>query len=121
MKLYHVYNSHTFEITHAIMAETPPANSTLSKSENYIKPMYNPQDNTIYEGATLEDLEALELEKIKNLKEEQYNELLETDWYVVRFIETGKEIPLEIIELRASIRARYDSILNKKSKTKNKL
>lgn len=36
-----------------------------------------------------------------------YEELLHTDWYVVRFIETGIAIPEEILRQRQAIREKY--------------
>lgn len=52
------------------------------------------------EGATAE-----ELAEIQKAKKELANELLkQTDWYVIRFQETGKEIPQEILDLRQQIR-----------------
>lgn len=52
------------------------------------------------EGATAE-----ELAELQKAKKQLANELLkETDWYVIRFQETGKEIPQEILELRRQIR-----------------
>jgi len=40
------------------------------------------------------------------LKPIQFKELQKTDWYIIRNIETGVEIPAEILEERAAIRAR---------------
>ena len=57
--------------------------------------------------ATDEELQQQELEQQKILKQQQYEELLETDWYVVRFIETGVKIPEEILQQRQEIRNKY--------------
>ena len=59
------------------------------------------------EGATPEEIAEQELEKQKILKQQQYEELLETDWYVVRFVETGVKIPEEILQQRQDIRNKY--------------
>ena len=61
-----------------------------------------------------EQIQPLEAE-IENLK----RDLAETDWYVVRFVETGKAIPEEVLaerqekrdrinELQEQIRRRYE-------------
>jgi hypothetical protein len=47
-----------------------------------------------------------ELKKI--LKQQQYEELLPTDWYVVRLIETGIAIPEQILQQRQEIRNKYN-------------
>lgn len=61
-KLYHIYNEQK-EITHASFFEVgkQPVNSTLKKVNGEIKPMYNDDNDEIYEGATeQEKLEAQE-------------------------------------------------------------
>ena len=50
----------------------------------------------------------LKIEKIKNL---QYNDLLLTDWYYTRYIETGQEVPLEIKQQRQEIRDKYNNLI----------
>lgn len=40
-------------------------------------------------------------------KQLQYQELLPTDWYFVRQIETGIEVPAEILLQRTEIREKY--------------
>lgn len=72
---------------------------------SYIKPMWNGSE--AYEGVTPEEIAEQELEKQKILKQQQYEELLETDWYVVRFVETGVKIPEEILQQRQEIRNKY--------------
>jgi len=57
--------------------------------------------------ATSEEIAEQELEQQKLLKQQQYEELLPTDWYVVRFMETGVEIPEEILKQRQEIRDKY--------------
>jgi len=57
--------------------------------------------------ATSEEIAEQELEQQKLLKQQQYEELLPTDWYVVRFMEIGVEIPEEILKQRQEIRDKY--------------
>lgn len=67
--------------------------------------------NDFVEGATPEEIaqqNQLKIEKIKNL---QYNELLLTDWYYTRFLETGQDIPLEINLQRQEIRDKYNNLI----------
>lgn len=49
-----------------------------------------------------------EIFTIEQLKKMQYDELQPTDWYFVRKVELGIEVPIEIINERLSIRAKYD-------------
>jgi hypothetical protein len=56
--------------------------------------------NAWVEGASTE-----EIADLSQQKKEIANELLkETDWYVIRFQETGKPIPQDILDLRKQIR-----------------
>jgi len=41
-------------------------------------------------------------------KQDQFEELRLTDWYIVRQIETGIEVPLDILTQREEIRNRYN-------------
>jgi hypothetical protein len=59
------------------------------------------------EGATAEEIAEQELEQQKLLKQQQYEELLLTDWYVIRFLERGIPIPEEITQQRQEILNRY--------------
>lgn len=56
------------------------------------------------EFETIEFDEIIEVEDNFELKQRAYQQLLQTDWYVTRFIETGKPIPADILELRNKIR-----------------
>jgi len=56
------------------------------------------------EFETIEFDEVIEVEDNFELKQRAYQQLLQTDWYVTRFIETGKAIPADILELRNKIR-----------------
>ena len=75
------------------------------EEKTYIKLMFDGEN--YYEGATPEEIAEQELEKQKILKQQQYEELLETDWYVVRFVETGIPVPEEILQQRQEIRNKY--------------
>ena len=61
--------------------------------------------------AQMFQMETLQLnfkkDKNKLLKQQAYEELLPTDWYVVRFIERGIPVPEEILQQRQEIRNRY--------------
>lgn len=59
-----------------------------------------------------EEILQIKEQKIEELKKQQYKELQETDWYYIRNIETGVEIPEDIKELRSTIRSKYDSLIN---------
>lgn len=61
--------------------------------------------NVEYEAIEFEEI--VEIENNDFQKQEQYQELLPTDWYVVRFIETGVPIPDEISKQRKAIREKY--------------
>ena len=49
---------------------------------------------------------------IEQLNAMQYDELQLTDWYFVRKLELGIEVPNEIILERLSIRKKYDDLKN---------
>jgi len=42
-----------------------------------------------------------------NKKQNQFNELQKTDWYIIRNIETGVEVPANILKARELIRGEY--------------
>ena len=77
---------------------------------NFLNPFFNGTE--LIEGATPEEIaeqenqQKQELKKI--LKQQQYEELLPTDWYVVRLIETGIPIPEEILQQRQALREKYE-------------
>ena len=80
-------------------------------TENFAIPYYNFDTKQFYDGATIEELEVLKLDKIKELKSLQFDELKLTDWYFIRLQETGKEAPNEVVKLRQSIRLKYDELI----------
>ena len=57
----------------------------------------------VFDGTEEELQQEVEKEKIL-LKQKAYEELLLTDWYVVRFVETGIHVPEEILQQRQAIR-----------------
>ncbi len=61
----------------------------------------------VFVEATSEEIAQIQTETQEQLKQQQYTELLETDWYVVRFAERGIPIPTEILEQRQAIREKY--------------
>ena len=75
--------------------------------KNLLKPIWNGTEWV--ESITPEEIAEQELEKQKILKQQQYEELLPTDWYVIRFIERGIEIPEEIKIQRQAILDKYST------------
>jgi hypothetical protein len=73
-------------------------------TENFTKPYFNLVTREFYEAASLEEINNYknEIKQIEN--QYKYEKLKETDWYVTRFIETGRIIPSEILILRENIR-----------------
>jgi hypothetical protein len=112
MRYYQLLNSETLEVFISADLETQPENSLPFEVVNFHRPCFDqyPNPTKLVEGATEEEIQAKESEIIAERKRQQHAELLETDWYVVRFAETGVPIPQEIIELRNEIRQRYESI-----------
>lgn len=58
------------------------------------------------------EIELAKNEAIDKLKKECYNELALTDWYFVRKIDIGVEVPKEVIEQRNEIRKKYNDLIN---------
>ena len=79
-------------------------------SGNLLKPIWNGTE--FIEGATSQEIAEQTQFQIQEYKIQQYQELLPTDWYYTRFLETGQEVPLEIIQLRQEIRERYNNLIN---------
>lgn len=77
-------------------------------TEFYIKTMFDGVN--YYEGASSQEIQEAENAKLQAQKLEIYNELLPTDWYVVRYVETGVAIPAEILAERQAIRLRYENL-----------
>ena len=64
-----------------------------------------------YVDATPEEIAETNKLIVQNLKLEQYQELLPTDWYYTRYIETGQEVPLEIKQQRLDIIEKYNNLI----------
>jgi protease II len=87
------------------------------EKDNQIFIMYD--INSIPEGVTYEEIDFVDntnqLQKeqqILEYKQMQYKELLATDWYFVRKSELGTDVPQEILDIRASIREKYNNLIN---------
>ena len=64
-----------------------------------------------YVEATPEEIADANKPIVQNLNLQKYQELLPTDWYYTRYIETGQEVPLEIKQQRQEIRDKYDTLI----------
>lgn len=75
--------------------------------------IYFDEENKIFTYPVLEKIPeeiAAEIEnEIQRQKQLQYQELKPTDWYFIRRLDTGQEIPAEVLQLRQEIRDRYNS------------
>ena len=71
-------------------------------------------DGTIELTDMLSDFEIdlAKTEAIDKLKKECYDELALTDWYFVRKMDIGIEVPKKIIEQRNEIRKKYNDLIN---------
>lgn len=71
-------------------------------------------DGTVEPTDMLSDFEIdlAKNEAIEKLKKECYDELALTDWYFVRKMDIGVEIPLEVIEQRNETRKKYNDLIN---------
>jgi hypothetical protein len=47
-------------------------------------------------------------EKISEIKEQAYNRLTETDWYIIRRQEIGEAVPQAVLDHRAEIRSQSE-------------
>lgn len=72
-------------------------------------------DGTVEQTDMLSDFEIdlAKTEAIDKLKKECYNELALTDWYFVRKMDIGVEVPLDIIEQRNETRKKYNDLISK--------
>lgn len=77
---------------------------------NFLNPIWN--GTAFVEGATPEEIAEKQNKILQNLKKQQYIELSETDWYYTRYIEIGKDIPLEIKQQRQEIRNKYNNLIH---------
>ena len=104
MPLYSILDENGF-ITHCENHAECPTNGTPLLNTQFIKPRL--VGGVLVEGATRDEIAQVHTETQENLKQQQYTELLSTDWYVVRFAERGIPIPTEILEQRQAIREKY--------------
>jgi hypothetical protein len=69
-------------------------------------------NNKWIEGMSKEDITLNNQSKINYLNKLQHEELILTDWYYIRFLETEIPIPEEIIQQRQEIRNKYNTLIN---------
>jgi len=71
-------------------------------------------DGTVKPTDMLSDFEIdlAKNEAIDKLKKECYDELALTDWYFVRKMDIGVEVPVEVIEKRNEIRKKYNDLIS---------
>lgn len=71
-------------------------------------------DGEIEQTELLSDYEInlVKNEAIEQLKKDCYNELALTDWYFVRKIDIGIDVPNEVIEQRNEIRKKYNDLIS---------
>ena len=79
----------------------------ISPNKTLLKPIWNVLE--WIEGATPEEIAEQESQQKQELKRQAHEELLPTDWYVVRFIERGIPIPEEITQQRQAILDKYNT------------
>ena len=79
-------------------------------SSDLVIPIWNGLQWT--EGATEQELQVIKQNKIDELNKLQFDELLVTDWAFIRRLEEDTEIPLEIVNERNEIRAKYNNLKN---------
>lgn len=84
------------------------------KIETYKKKIDKKGNPIIINGDFVTELVSTEGEDdkltINQLNKMQYNELQTTDWYFVRKVELGIEVPQEILDERDSIRKKYNDL-----------
>lgn len=90
-----------------------PMDESNAIYQKYLK--FLKEDGTVELTDMLSDFEIdlAKTEAIDKLKKECYNELALTDWYFVRKIDIGAEVPKEIIEQRNEIRKKYNDLIFK--------
>lgn len=74
--------------------------------EDYSEKLYyrTEQDTMPYVVYTRKSDEQIAAMQAAEAEQEALRYLAETDWYVVRFAETGREIPVEVLQKRAECR-----------------
>jgi hypothetical protein len=109
MKYFQTKNGVTIDENRNII----PMDESNQIYQEYLKFLVN--NGTVELTDMLSDFEMdlVKTEAIDKLKKECYDELALTDWYFIRKMDIGVEIPLEIIEQRNAIRERYNDLINK--------
>ena len=77
--------------------------------------IYFDSDATVFRKDTVDktwnkSVEELKEQQINNFKGQINSKLAVTDWYIVRNVDTGAEIPGEVTEARADIRNTSDTV-----------
>jgi hypothetical protein len=73
-------------------------------------PIWN--DEQWIEGATEQEVQFRKQQRIDELNRFQFDELSVTDWYIIRKLDTGTEIPLDVFSQRNEIRLKYNNLKN---------
>jgi hypothetical protein len=108
MKYFQTKNGVTIDENRNII----PMDESNQIYQEYLKFLVN--NGTVELTDMLSDFEIdlAKTEAIDKLKKECYNELALTDWYFVRKMDIGVEIPLEVIEQRNETRKKYNDLIN---------
>ena len=78
---------------------------------NDLQDWINLGNEILFVESTPEEIAEQKHYKIEEIKKFQYQELLSTDWYYTKLLETGQEVPLEIIQQRQQIREKYENLI----------
>jgi len=106
---YYRYNENFEYIGITDTEPTDPLWTNINYVGSFIKPTFI--NNLWVEGASNEELQIANEYRIKELKTFCYDELLPTDWYFIRKLETGIDIPQNILDERLEIRNKYNNLL----------
>jgi len=97
MKIYQEHDNGAYSFQNA------DGSTTSFRESNYL--FDEMQKEIAANKAQLKPIEAKPVEVLElEAKQTAKMKLSETDWYVIRSIETGKPVPDDILQLRASIR-----------------
>ena len=82
---------------------------------HYLGEIYFDSDATVFRKDTVDktwdkSVEELKEQQINNFKGQINSKLAVTDWYIVRNVDTGAEIPGEVTEARADLRNTSDTV-----------
>ena len=76
--------------------------------EPYHSELLDSVTRDVIDRTDLPTIEKAKTRKIREVKSEQRNLLLETDGYIIRRAETGRAVPQEVLDARQAIRLRAD-------------